>query len=222
MPVWDDVISDDEKRRYAAGGMGVSHIGFGDRPALLVVDMTYAFVESRFPLGYSATGRPAAATIAQLLGTFRAAGMPVFYTRLAWSDNPVERGMWKRSEEVNRSLQYPDAHRIVDEVKPRADEPVIVKMAPSAFFGTNLATMLTMKRVDTIVIVGMVTSGCVAASVVDAFSYGYRVIVPEDAVADRSDIAHKVTLFNIHTKYGDVVSTEKILAHLSSREVGGD
>lgn len=215
MAIWDDVIPVEEKEKYYSGGMGVSLSGFGKKPALLVVDMSYGFADSKYLLGDSSVGWPAVENISRLLKTARKQKVPVFFSTSEWRDNPVERGLWKRSDEVNRALAHPKAYEIVDQLKPLADEPVLVKFAPSAFHGTNLLNMLVQHNVDTIIVTGMVTSGCVYATVVDGFSYGFKTVVPVEAAADRSQISHKVSLFNIHMKYGDVLGVDEVDKYLS-------
>ena len=208
--IWDDVIPKDELEILNAGGMGMNFSGFGKKCALLVVDMSYGFVDSAYPLGASEVGWPAVQRIQELLGVARKIDVPVFYSTSEWRDNKVERGLWKRTPEVDKRLQHPKTYEIVDELKPLPNEPVLVKFAPSAFHGTNLVNMLVQNQVDTVIVTGMVTSGCVNGTAVDAFSFGFKVIVPHDAVADRSPTCHKVALFNIHMKYGDVMSTKEV------------
>lgn len=215
---WEDILPEKEKQAYAAGGMGENLVGFGKKPAILVVDMATAFVRAGYGLGEGAPGEEAAKYIQKLLAAGREKGVPIFYTTFKWKPNWVERGWWKRTPQVLEALQRPDAYDIAEELAPMPDEPVVVKAYPSAFFGTSLQTMLTINNVDTTIITGMVTSGCVFTSAVDAFSYGHRVIIPQECVADRSEISHKVSLMNVHMKYGDVVSLEKVLNYIKSLE----
>ena len=126
----------------------------------------------------------------------------------------MERGLWKRTTAVDNALKDPKAYEIVKELSPLPNEPVIVKFAPSAFHGTNLLSLLIQYNIDTLILTGMVTSGCVYSTGVDGFSYGFRVIIPEECVADRSLIGHKVSLFNFHMKYGDVLGLNEIKADL--------
>jgi len=214
MPVWDDVIPANERPVFDSAGMGVTRVGFGRKPALVIVDMSYAFVDSAFPLGDSRVGWPAVAAIQRLQAAAREAGMPIFYSTAVWKASRIETGLWKRTPEVHRALQDPKAYEIVAELAPRTGEPVVLKNVPSAFFGTDLLRMLVMHGVDTVILTGMSTSGCVYATGVDAFSNGFRTVIPEEAVADRSGIAHKVSLFNFHMKYGDVVPLDEVLAYV--------
>ncbi len=210
MPIWDDVLSREELEIVNAGGMGAALNGFGKKCALLVVDMSYCFVDSAFPGVAGDVGWPAVRQIQTLLAAARAKDVPVFFTTYQWRANKLERGLWKSAPDVVERRRDPVAYRIVDELKPLPAEPVVIKVNPSAFHGTNLVGMLVQNQVDTVVLTGMVTSGCIFATALDAFSYGFRVIVPQEAVADRSPTSHKVALFNIHMKYGDVLPVEEV------------
>ena len=206
---WDSSVteSDVEALKRAFGG---NLIGFGNKVALLIIDMSYGFVDSSFPLGSSETGWPCVANIQSLLDIAREKQIPVIYTTGAWRNNKIERGLWKSSPEVEKRMQEDKAYQIVDEIAPLHTEPVIYKSSPSGFHGTNMVNMLVRNNVDTVIITGMVTSGCVYATVIDAFSYGFRVIIPEEAVADRSSTVHEVSLFSIHMKYGDVIKINEV------------
>jgi nicotinamidase-related amidase len=214
-----DIIPPEERARYAKGNMG-KRVGFGTRPAILVVDMTRAFTEDRFPLGCSAAGAPCASAIRRLLDAARPLGLPLVYTRYDAFAADAEWGRWLdkgTGAEPNSLMRGPEAHEIADVLKPSPADIVVTKTKPSAFFGTPLAPMLTYLGVDTLVVTGMVTSGCVRATVIDAFSHNYRVIVPLECVADRSDTSHQVNLFDIDMKYGDVVPLADVLSHLTAR-----
>ena len=215
MPAWDTIIpAEDLVAMQKEWGMSR---GFGAQPALIVVDMTYAFVDDRFPTGYGKTGWPCVAAIRQLLDLCRSLQLPIFYSSGLPVRNPAERGLWKSS---GRQLPpgLPDPHSIVPDLEPLPTETVIRKRRPSAFFGTELASLLTFHRVDTVIVTGMVTSGCVRATVVDAFSHNLRVIVPEECVADRAQIPHAVNLFDIQMKYGDAMSLAEVIAALEARQ----
>jgi maleamate amidohydrolase len=214
MAAWDDVIPP-EDRGELAREWGRAQ-GMGERPALLIVDMTNAFVDDRFPLGFGQTGRPCAEAIAPLLATARARRLPVIYTAGLPTRNPAERGLWKSSGRAP-DPGLPDPHDVVAALAPRPEESVIRKRRPSAFFGTELASLLIHHRVDTVVLCGMVTSGCIRATAVDAFSHNLRVVVPEECVADRVRVPHAVALFDINTKYGDVLPVAEVKAQLERR-----
>lgn len=223
---WDDVIPAADRAAFVRGELAGSHtIDVGERPALIIVDMTLEFVDSAYPTGWSETGYPAAESLSRLLGAARSAGLPVFFTK-GWptSEPPqtsAELGLWKHGSNDSVSqvgLRPGDA--IVPQLTPAGGEVVINKGSkPSAFFGTPLASLLTYLRVDTAIITGMTTSGCVRATALDAFQHNYRVLIPYECCADRSQVSHKVSLFDLHMKYADVVSLTWLLECLSARRV---
>ncbi|MCL6592556.1 MAG: isochorismatase family protein [Alicyclobacillus sp.] len=193
---------------FAKAGMG-GRRGPGQRPALLVVDMTYAFVDSRFRLGCSETGYPAVASNVRLLEKARERQIPVFFTKGYSGESGAAMGRWKGGEPKSA-----EENEIVRELTPHPGEVVLPKRRPSAFFGTDLVNLLIYEQIDTLIVTGMTTSGCVRATVVDAFSYNYRVLVPHECVADRSQISHKVSLLDMHMKYADVQALDSVLAWL--------
>jgi maleamate amidohydrolase len=211
--VWDDVIPPEERAQYERAGWGGT-VGFGDRPALVVVDMYNAFVDPEYP--FSSVGAPATAlAIRQLLHAFRHSGRPVFYTRARPEQTAAARGRWKvKATTQDPKMQSADAYEIWPDLAPIAGEAVIDKTYPSAFFGTTLASQLVFHGIDTLVVTGTVTSGCVRGTCLDAFNLNYRVVVPQDCVCDRGEISHKVALFEIHMKYGDVVDSANAIAYL--------
>lgn len=213
MAVWDDLIPDSDKRMFAKAGMG-GELGFGEKPAVVVVDMSYGFVDSRYPLGASEMGYPTVRSIRRLLDTARARHLPVFFTTGRERTTPSEKGHWKTANNLPSEAGLPGPNEIVEELGPLEGEPVIEKMRPSGFFGTNLVDQLIFHRVDTLIVTGMTTSGCVRATVVDAFSYNYRVVIPEECCGDRAVVSHKVSLFDMHMKYADVVSLDTVLSQL--------
>jgi nicotinamidase-related amidase len=211
--IWDDVIGEAERLAYEKAGWGGT-VGFGSRPALLVVDMYRAFVDPEYP--FSAPDALAVADrIGELLEAFRARSLPVIFSTGILGGTPAERGRWKvRATTESALMQDPRAYEIWPAFERREDEPVIAKRYPSAFFGTTLASVLTYHSTDTIVVTGTVTSGCVRATCLDGFNHNYRVIVPHEGVCDRGEVSHKVALFEIHMKYGDVVSAEEVIGRL--------
>lgn len=215
MPVWDKIIPPEDLT--AMQRVWGESRGFGEQPALLVVDMTYAFVDDRYPQGYGKTGRPCAAAIRRVLDLCRGLQVPVFYSGGLAARNPAERGLWKSSHRKPLPADLPDPNAIVPELEPLPAETVIRKRRPSAFFGTELASLLAFQRVDTVLVTGMVTSGCVRATAVDAFSHNLRVIIPEECVADRAQVSHAVSLFDLQMKYADVMPLADVMAALESR-----
>lgn len=190
----------------------------GARPVLLVVDMTEAFVRDRYPTGWAATGEPCARALAGLLEVARGADVPVVYTVSEPLAHPALVGAWLRG----RPSMFPfdsagPHHDVVAEVAPRDGDIVLAKAKPSAFFGTQLQSVLTALRADSLIVTGMTTSGCVRATVNDAFMLNHPVVVPLECVADRSQLSHEVELFDMGAKYADVVDTADVVHEL--REV---
>ena len=219
MPYIPDLIPPDERARYTKGNMG-QRAGSGERPAVLVVDMTRAFTEDRFPLGSSKAGGPCIQAIRRLLDVARPLGLPVLYTRYDPFPTDAEWGRWLdkgSGAEPNSLLRGREAHEIADLLEPQPGDVVVTKSKPSAFFGTQMASLLTYFRVDTTIVTGMVTSGCIRATVVDAFSHNYRVVVPIECVADRSETSHQMNLFDMDMKYADVLPLAEVLETLRSR-----
>lgn len=195
------------------------HWGLGDRPALLVIDMTEGFVRDEHPTGWSATGVPCAKAIRRLVDAAHAASVPVFYTVTEPLPHEPQVGGWLRGRPGPSMFPFnapPHVHEIAPECAPGPDDIVFPKPKPSAFYATQLGGMLTYLRVDSVIVTGMTTSGCVRATVNDAFMRNYRVTVPVEAVADRSQLSHWVELFDMGAKYADVVSVDDLLADLAA------
>lgn len=221
MAVWDDVIPAEDLaslNKYR----GQKEVGFGERPAIVVVDMSYAFVDDRFSSGYSRTGVPCAESIARLLAAGRERGVPVFYSTNDDRQTSQLMGNWKsrgaRVTEGAGADGLPYAHAIYPTVAPAENDVVLIKSKPSVFYGTQLAGLLIFNRIDTLIVTGMSTSGCVRGTVLDAFNLNFKVVVPEECVADRAQLSHKVNLFDIHMKYGDVLPLERVIAYLRGLE----
>jgi len=212
-----DVVPDSDLAMYRKANFG-HPIGWGRKVAVVVVDMTRAFVEDRFALGSAKMGQAALRGIERLLAVARPIGVPVCFTKMVPFRNRTEAGRWYDScpgifGQASDSAAQESAE-IPTEIAPRADEAVIVKGKPSAFFGTQLHSMLTFHNVDTLIVTGMVTSGCVRATVDDAFAYDYRVVIPVECVADRAEVPHRVNLFDMEMISADVLPLEEILKHL--------
>jgi nicotinamidase-related amidase len=222
MAFWNEILTETERQVIVQSGYGQKG-GFGERPALLVIDATHAFVGVDAPVLSSIVHHPssigeqawrAVDQIQQLLAVCRNASVPVVYTVPSGLLSTVQRG--KRSPSSARA-RTPDSTRIVQRVVPLASELVLRKPSASAFFGTPLASVLVRDRIDTVIVTGFVTSGCVRATVVDGCAHGYRVAVVEECVADRLDVSHKISLLDMHLKYADVVSMSEILDYLRDR-----
>ncbi len=188
--------------------------GFGRRPALVVVDVNRGFTDPASPLVCDLDDVVGA--IARLLEGFRAAGLPVAFTTVAY-DDAGKQAAAVFIDKVPALLTLEAGSRwteIDPRIAPRDDEPVLTKLWASAFHGTPFGSFLTANGCDSLVVTGASTSGCIRATAVDALQHGYRVIVPRDAVGDRNPAAHEANLYDIDTKYGDVVTTTDVLAAL--------
>lgn len=218
---WDDVIPLDERETYALAGLGGA-AGFGTRPALLVIDVQYRSVGSRpmpirqaikeYPTSCGEAGWHAIAQIAELVWLFRQKMWPVIFPHVA---PKIGQDQGAFSAKIPGIMRIPpEGYNFVREVAPAPGELVLPKTQASAFFGTPLATYLIGAGVDSLVVTGCTTSGCVRASVVDACALNFKSIVPSDAVYDRSPTSHAVNLFDIASKYADVMPTEAAIERL--------
>lgn len=217
---WQGVIPASDAEAFDAHLGADRPLDGGLRPALVVVDMTRAFADQRYPLGWE-TGQAATEANTVLLEAARTESLPIFFTKAyhdpSYRPSAGERGRWKHRDLAWGDRALPPGDVIMEALKPRRDEVVIPKgWRPSPFFGTTLISQLIFHAVNTVVITGMTTSGCVRAAVVDAFQFNFKVIVPHEACADRSQISHAVNLFDMHMKYCDVVSVSEALEYLAA------
>jgi nicotinamidase-related amidase len=196
---------------YKERGIFQGRFGFGQSPALVVIDMAYGWTDPAYA-GGSARLDGALVAIEQLLPTARAKGIPIFYTTSPYQENPPP----KTAADFSPNYRKWDrrACAIDERVQPRATELVLQKEHASAFAGTPLIGHLVAHRVDTLLITGCSTSACVRATATDAKTYQLRPIIIREAVQDRSEIAHEWTLFDIQARFADVVSLDEALAHL--------
>jgi maleamate amidohydrolase len=220
---WDGIISAEEQRAYNAAGFGRSS-GIGTRPALLIIDVQYRTVGTmprpfweaikEFPTSCGEVGWAAVGHIAVLLALFRRRGWPVLYPHVS-PKTAFDYG--RLSDKVPAIMNVAEkGYEFVAEVAPQPGDILLPKKHPSAFFGTPLASYLINCAADTLVVTGCTTSGCVRGSVVDAFAYNFRVLVPQDAVYDRSATSHAVNLFDMASKYADVMTTDEAIALLDA------
>lgn len=215
---WRGVVPEADLAAYRKGAFG-RRIGMGARPALLNIDTTFMFVDP----AYDMCGREMPqliAAVTRVTETFRRLGLPIYYSRRDDRGHPTYRGIWNLKLGNAAEFQYaadPRADQWPEAYGPRPEDRVILKNKPSAFFATPLESFLRYDRVDTVVVIGVSTSGCVRAAVTDAFSHNFRVIVVEDAVGDRSPAAHRANLFDMDMKFADVEPAERVLAELDGR-----
>ena len=193
-------------------------VGFGQRPALIVIDVNRGFTDPASPLVCDLDSVVEA--IERLLDEARGGGVPVVFTTVSYDEG----GRHTAAAFIDKipALETLEADSPWVEIDPRiaplAGEPVLNKLFASAFFGTALSSFLATNGCDSLIVTGASTSGCVRATVVDAIQHGYRPVVPREAVGDRNPEAHAANLYDIDTKYGDVVSVDDVLVRLE--EIG--
>jgi maleamate amidohydrolase len=233
-PIWNQFLTERDKQVFAAGGFGARQ-GYGKRPAVLVVDVNYFFCgDKREPILQSvkrwraSCGEEAwdgVAAIQKLLSAARGRGLPVIYTTGSRRPDNWDAGSWVWKNP--RGLERPrtegtglDGNTIVKEIAPQPEDIVIAKHKPSAFYGTPLQGFLVQLGADSLIVTGTTTSGCVRASVVDAFSNNYRVTVVEEGCFDRSEASHALSLCDMHAKYADVVKLDEAVKFVQSLPEG--
>ena len=227
MASWDDTLTARDKEVFSISGYG-KRAGFGQRPAVLVIDVNYNFVGDkpepildsikRFRNSCGAEGWEGVHRIGELLAECRKKHLPTFYTTGHYDrTNAVAFGRWQAKN--SRSTEdmtdtWDKGNDIVEEIAPRAGDIIVRKQKPSAFFGTPLMSMLNEVHADSVLVAGTTTSGCVRASVIDAFSYNLKVSVVEECVFDRGQASHKINLFDMAMKYADVISLQETLEYV--------
>ena len=226
-PIWQKFLTDRDKQVFAAAGYG-SRAGFGKRPALLVIDVNYAFCGDRRESILESIKRwrnscgedawDALPVLQQLIEVARDREVPVIYTTGIRRADNWDNGGWswknKRADENRRRITNHDQNEIMPQIAPGPRDIVVLKQKPSAFYGTNLMSYLTLLQCDSLLITGTTTSGCVRASVLDAFSNNIRCTVIEDGCFDRSQASHAINLCDMHAKYADVIPSAEALDYL--------
>jgi maleamate amidohydrolase len=200
-------------RNYA--GVWDGKLGFGKKTALLVIDLLQGYTLKGAPL-FAPGVVKAVAEMPPLLRLARAKKMPIIHTRVLYNPSDfADGGVWIRKAPVLKSLVPGNKYaQFCKGVEPKKGELVIVKNYASCFFGTSLAATLTAMGVDTVLITGCTTSGCIRASAVDAVQNGFRPIVIRECVGDRHDGPHEANLFDINAKYGDVISKAEAMQYV--------
>jgi nicotinamidase-related amidase len=230
-PIWNKFLTERDKEVFAAAGYGAKS-GFGKRPALLVIDVSYAFTGDRpEPIMESikrwrnSCGEEswvAIGHIRRLLDRAHEKELPVIYTTGVRRPDLWDSGGWARKN--TRASEAPQSNRdgyaIVDEIKPGPKDLVIYKLKPSGFFATPMTAYLTQLQCDSVIVTGTTTSGCVRATVVDAFSHNYRVAMVEEGCFDRSEASHALTLCDLGAKYADIVKTDEVLSYFDALPKG--
>jgi len=188
-------------------------IGFGKRPALLMIDFVEAYFDKS--CGLYAGVEETLASALRLQQVARAAKVPVIYTNVVYNKSALNGGrFYQKSMTLHNFIEGNPMGAWPKGLVPAEDELVISKQYPSAFFGTSLASTLTTLGIDTVIHTGVSTSGCVRATCVDCCSYGFIPIIVRDAVGDRHPAPHEANLFDMDAKYGDVVSEAEVTAYL--------
>ena len=215
---WKGTVPDEELEVYRKAGFG-ERIGFGSKAALINIYTTWMFLDP----AYDMCGRrmpEVEAALTSVTEAFRRAGLPIYYSRRDDRSHPTYRGIWNYKLGSADTFQYrsdPRADEWPPAFAPRPQDRVVLKNKPSVFFGTPIESFLRYDGVDTLVVMGVSTSGCVRAAVEDAFSHNFRVIVVEQACGDRSPSAHRANLFDMDMKFADVEDLDFVVAQLKGQ-----
>jgi nicotinamidase-related amidase len=229
-PIWNRFLTERDRQVFAAGGFGARQ-GFGKRPAILVVDVNYNFCGDRpepilesIKRWRNSCGEEAwegIKAIKRLLSAGRAKGLPVIYTTGIRRADNWDAGGWawknrRTKERTQASGTNTSGDTIVPDIAPEPSDILIYKQKPSAFYGTPLMSYITLLGADSLLLVGTTTSGCVRATVLDAFSTNLKVAVVEEGCFDRSQASHAINLCDMHAKYADVVKLDEVLSFIST------
>ncbi|HUF88219.1 MAG TPA: isochorismatase family protein [Thermohalobaculum sp.] len=228
MQPWGDVITPEDERRYEAAGFGRPG-GIGRRPGLLIIDVQYRTVGTgrkpyweaieEYPTACGEDGWRAVDHIGPLLAAFRARALPVLYPHVAPKNPETDAGRLAAKVPAIMGIDA-EGYRFVEEVAPAPGDVLLPKKHPSAFFGTPLVSHLIDLGVDTLFVTGCTTSGCIRASVTDAFALNFKVVIPHECVYDRSPTSHAVNLWDMNAKYADVMPTAQAIARLGEVAAG--
>ena len=228
--IWEKYLSDRDRSVFEAAGFGQMS-GFGDRPVLMIIDVSYAFcgdrrepiLESikRWKLSCGETAWDALPILEKLIAKAHKKGIPVIYTTGYHRADKWDRGSWSwknpRGEKNSKSEPQPnsnhDGNDIMQQIAPNNQDIVVWKQKPSAFHEAPTMSYLNLLKADTVILAGTTTSGCVRATAVDAFSNNFHVTVVEDGCFDRSEISHAITLLDLHAKYADVINSAEIIKY---------
>jgi maleamate amidohydrolase len=234
--IWNEFLTERDKQVFEKSGFG-AEAGFGEKPALLVIDVSYNFCgDKREPIlesiknFHNSCGEDAwdaLPHIRKLIDKCHEKGIPVIYTTGTVREDGWDAGGWAwKNSRTDEDVTAPkttgfnrDGNEIMDDIAPSAQDIVIYKHKPSAFSGTPLSGFLNDLGADSLLVTGTTTSGCVRASVIDAFSNNYRVAVVEEGCFDRSQASHAINLCDMHAKYADVVTTEDALSYIDGLDV---
>lgn len=229
-PIWNKFLTERDQAVFEAAGYG-SRQGFGKRPALIVIDVNYAFCgDKREPILESikrwrnSCGEDAwdaLPEIGRLIDKAHEKGVPVIYTTGIRRPDNWDSGSWawknkRNAEDISAAASNIDGNEIMPQIAPSPQDIVIYKRKPSAFAGTDLTSFLNLLGCDSLIVTGTTTSGCVRATVLDAFSLNYRISVAEEGCFDRSQSSHAINLCDMHAKYADVLKVQETLDFLDT------
>ncbi|HUQ73348.1 MAG TPA: isochorismatase family protein [Burkholderiales bacterium] len=208
-------MTQSEEAFFKEKGFGLT-LGFGKTPVLIVVDITYAFTDPGTFLGSNLDAQ--VDSINRLLDAAHASGVPVIFTTVWYEDDDLrDAGVWAKKQKGVQLLRAGTRMVELDARLHRGPkDALLVKKYASSFFGTDLVPRLLSHGADTLVITGCSTSGCVRATAVDACQWGFRPMVVREAVGDRSTAAHEQSLFDLHSRYADVVGIEQTLEYFKA------
>lgn len=226
MREWDDLLTETERRTLRLTRLG-KRAGLGETPALLVVDAQNYIVGSpvgaseEYPSACGLAAKRALTRLQRVLRAARQADIPVIYTQLQLRPDVADAGVYALKRDIpivdGWLIEGTTGAQISELVRPAPSDVIITKKKPSAFFGTHLLSTLIDRGVDSLIVAGGTTSNCVRATVIDGFSYNYRIAVLRDCVFDRFEISHRVTLFDLDRQYADVITSADAIHHLARR-----
>jgi maleamate amidohydrolase len=221
---WDQYLGEQDKKVLERGRFA-RRMGFGKKPAIIVVDAQKFMVgvpgqESEWPSSGGQQGHDAMAQIVALVSQGQKHQIPVFFTRFEIASSGIDMGVYARKRDLLHSPHWCLAGEVgselVDELTPSSNDIEFVKKKPSCFHGTPLLGYLIDRQIDTLIVVGGSTSNCVRATVFDAASYNYRVIIPQEAVFDRFPISNAISLFDMDRQFADVVNVQEVYQYFES------
>lgn len=206
----DPTVDEDYRRAGFSGS-----VGFGGRPAVLVVDLVRAYLDPGSPL-FSPRYETVLDATKALVATARERRYPVVFTGVSYRQGGVDGGyFWQKVPSLQVFEEGSELRDFDERLQPEATDLIIMKQYASAFFGTSLATTLHVMGVDTLLIAGVSTSGCVRASALDALQSGFRPTIVREAVGDRTEEVHQANLFDLEAKYADLCSLPAACAYLT-------
>jgi nicotinamidase-related amidase len=229
--LWDSYLSEQDHAVLKRGGFG-QRMGFGKRPAVLVIDAQKYMVgdaadDASWPSSCAEVGRAAVSAIAGVVKAAQENGVPCFFTRFEVMRDGSDIGGYRHKRGMLESdhwcLSGTVGAELVEQLTPAPGDIVFVKKKPSGFHGTPLLGYLIDRGIDTVIVTGGATSNCIRATVFDSASYNFRTIVPQEAVFDRIPISHAISLFDMNRQFADVVPMQQVLDYLRApRNDGGD